>query len=210
MATNHDVCYARSRDGGVTWEDSRARTYALPVRASTAEYACRVGQGSELINQTSMCADDHGVPYIATYWREEGTTVPQYHVVWLDGGEWRVNDLGFRSIPFSLKGGGTKRVPVSRPQIVVGKELVVIFRDEERGEKVSVARCADPRANRWRVTDVTGFPVGSWEPTYDTELWRDRGVLHLFVQAVEQVDGEGRADVPPSIIRVVELKLNTR
>ncbi|MDR2414125.1 MAG: BNR repeat-containing protein [Odoribacteraceae bacterium] len=207
VATNHDLCYARSRDGGATWENSRGQAYALPVRASTAEYACRVPMNSELINQTSMCADDEGRPRIATYWKEGEGGVPQFRVAWLDdAGEWRVNDLGFRSTPFSLRGGGTKRVPVSRPQVVAGKALQVIFRDEERGNRVSIARCDDLAGNAWSVRDLTSFPVGSWEPTYDTELWRARGILHLFVQRVEQVDGEGQADVAPAMIHVLEVR----
>ncbi|MDR0765953.1 MAG: BNR repeat-containing protein [Odoribacteraceae bacterium] len=206
VATNHDLCYARSRDGGVTWENSRGEAYALPVRAGTAEYACRVPVNSELINQTSMCADADGMPRIATYWRDAGSDVPLFRVAWLDGGTWRVNTLETRSTPFSLKGGGTKRVPVSRPQVVAGKALYLVFRDEERGNRVTIARCDDLEKNAWKVTDLTTFPVGSWEPTYDTALWGDRGVLHLFVQRVEQVDGEGQADVAPGMIHVLEVR----
>jgi hypothetical protein len=51
-----------------------------------------------------------------------------------------------------------------------------------------------------RATDA----VGAWEPSFDTELWRTRGELHLFLQAVRQVDGEGAADVPPSKVRVLQ------
>ncbi|MDR2129570.1 MAG: BNR repeat-containing protein [Odoribacteraceae bacterium] len=210
VSTNHDLCYARSRDGGMTWENSRGESFSLPIRAATAEYAYHIPQNSELINQTSMCADARGIPYIATYWRDEQARVPQYRVVWLDDGTWRMNDLGFRTRPFSLKGGGTKRLPVSRPQIVAGKSLWLVFRDEERGERVAVARCDDLRENRWRVEDLTLFPVGSWEPTYDTELWREKGGLHLFVQRVEQVDGEGRTDGPPQMIYIVETKYPRR
>jgi hypothetical protein len=211
VATNHDLCYARSRDGGRTWENSRGEPYSLPIRAATAEYAWRVPRDSELINQTSMTTDREGTPYIATYWRDPSSPVPQYRVVWLDGTGWRARDLAFRSTPFSLKGGGTKRVPVSRPQIVAGEErgrkvFYLIFRDEERGERVSVARCNDLPGGDWVIRDLTDFPVGSWEPTYDTELWRQRGELHLFVQRVEQVDGEGRAELPPQMIYVVSLK----
>lgn len=69
VETNHDLCYARSRDGGLTWEKSDGEPYALPITADNAEYACRIPQNSELINQTGMTADGDGHPYIATYWR---------------------------------------------------------------------------------------------------------------------------------------------
>ena len=82
--------------------------------------------------------------------------------------------------------------------------VLLIFRDEERGSKVSVAYREKLQAKSWKIGDLTAASVGSWEPTYDTELWKDRGILNLFVQKVEQVDGEGRASLPPQMIEVLE------
>jgi hypothetical protein len=211
VASNHDLCYARSKDGGLTWETSTGVRYVLPVKESTAEVACRIPQGSELINQTSMFADANGIPYIATYWRGKGATVPQYRVVFRLDNAWQVQDLGFRSTAFSLSGTGTKRIPVSRPQIIAwqsGKisSAAIIFRDEERGNKVSVATCNDLRRPSWAVTNLSQFSVGSWEPTYDTELWKQRGVLHLFVQRTEQADAEGVTNTAPQMVQVLEWK----
>jgi hypothetical protein len=211
VATNHDLCYARSRDGGMNWENSRGEPYALPITEATAEIAAAVPQNSELINQTAMTADRQGRPYIATYWCAAGSEIPQYRVVYPDGGGWCTLDSGFRRTPFTLRGGGTKRIPIARPQIVVDRSgkrlrLALIFRDEERGEKVSLAVCDDVEANRWTIRELTDFSVGAWEPTFDTELWRNRGKLHLFVQPVEQADGEGRVDVGPQAVYVLEVK----
>ncbi|MEO6276216.1 BNR repeat-containing protein [Roseateles sp.] len=212
VASNHDMAYARSRDGGLTWETSTGRPYALPITAATAEYAARIPQNSELINQTSMSADRDGNPYIASYWRRAGSTVPQYQVVYRSGGAWREMELGFRHTPFSLSGVGTKAIPVSRPQIMLGQQAgaataLLVFRDEERGSKVSVARISDisdVAARRWAVQDLTTDAVGAWEPSFDTELWRTRGELNLFLQDVSQVDGEGAADRAASKVRVLQ------
>ncbi|HAK92508.1 MAG TPA: neuraminidase, partial [Massilia timonae] len=59
-------------------------------------------------------------------------------------------------------------------------------------------------APRWSVHDLTSSAVGAWEPSYDTELWRRQGELHLYLQTVRQVDGEGLADVPPSAVQVLQ------
>ena len=64
VATNHDMCYARSSDGGKTWQKSSGEQYQLPITAKTAENVWRIQQGSELINQTSMYADARSRPYI--------------------------------------------------------------------------------------------------------------------------------------------------
>ncbi|WP_202424580.1 BNR repeat-containing protein [Duganella levis] len=205
VASNHDMAYARSRDGGVTWERSDGTPYTLPINAASAEYALRIPQNSELINQTSMAADQDGHPYIASYWRDAGSSVPQYHVIFNTGTAWQARSLDFRKTPFSLGGQGTKRIPIARPQIMVGKAgALLVFRDEERGSKVSVASSADVLRGPWQVQDLTAFSVGAWEPSYDTELWRRNGTLSLFVQNVQQVDGEGQASVPPQPVQVLD------
>ncbi len=211
VASNHDMCYAKSADGGKTWQKSNGENYTLPITSSNAEYACRIPQKSELINQTSMFADNMGHVFIASYWRSEGKNIPQYHLVFKDAGQWKVNDLGFRQTPFSLSGGGTKRIPISRPQIIAwnhGKEQAValIFRDLERGNKVSMALNNNLNSRNWIVKDLTDTEVGDWEPSYDTELWKHRSVLNLFVQKVTQVDGEGKASIGASDIQVLEWK----
>jgi hypothetical protein len=111
VATNHDMCYAKSTDGGITWQKSNGEVYDLPITASNAEYAAQIPQKSELANTTSMCADSEGRPYIATYWRPENTTIPQYHLVYHDGVEWQKLQISNRTTPFSLSGRGEKRIP---------------------------------------------------------------------------------------------------
>ncbi len=212
VETNHDLCYAYSPDGGVSWWHSdRATRYELPITAENAEYVCRIPQGSELINQTSMTCDGETCPYIATYWRDGDSAVPQYRVVFFSGGEWLTSQVGERTMPFSLSGAGSKKIPVSRPRIAVESrrdgtvEAYVMFRDEERGGRVSLARGNLPQG-KWRIEDVTDFQVGSWEPSYDTKLWSERGLLHLFVQPCGQGDGETLEDIDPQPVCVLELK----
>jgi hypothetical protein len=209
VASNHDMAYARSRDGGLTWEKSSGERYTLPMTAASAEYAARIPQNSELINQTSMSADRQGNPYIASYWREAGSAVPQYRVLYLNGGAWQRLDLDFRKQPFSLSGMGTKAIPIARPQIMVNIQReqasgLLIFRDAERGSKVSAVRISDFGQARWSVRDLTDGAVGAWEPSFDTELWQRSGELNLYLQTVQQVDGEGVAKAAPSPVRVLQ------
>ena len=211
VATNHDLCYARSRDGGVTWEKSDGEKYRLPITAENAEYVWHIPEDSELINQTGMCADKNGNPYIATYWRDRESTVPQYRLVWFDGETWHMQQIFERKTPFTLKGGGTKRIPISRPQLVIDNErgknnLSYIFRDEERGDKVSLASTRDLEKGIWETRDLTDFSVGAWEPTYDTELWREEHKLHLFVQHTDQGDGEKTGLLSPQPVYILEVE----
>jgi hypothetical protein len=211
VATNHDLCYARSKDGGITWEKSNGEKYTLPITATTAEYACRIPQKSELINSTTMSADDAGHPYIATYWRAANSTVPQYWLVFHDGTKWNTQQISDRKTPFSLSGGGTKRIPISRPRLMVRSHQnkvqgLLVYRDIEQGDKVSVAVCSDIQKGRWTTQNLTNESVGLWEPSYDTEVWKSKSMLHLFVERVEQGDAETTKDIGPQPVRVLEWK----
>jgi len=211
VASNHDMCYARSTDGGLSWEKSTGEKYVLPINGSTAEYVCRIPQNSELINQTSMTTDEAGHPFIASYWRDANSDIPQYHLIYNVDKVWKELSMGFRKTSFSLSGMGTKRIPISRPQIIIkgtGADVSarLLFRDSERGEKVSMAVCNHIAENNWKITDLTTSGVGAWEPSFDTELWKEKKQLHIFVQQVEQVDAEGVAKSNGQMVFVLETK----
>ncbi|HQZ95659.1 MAG TPA: BNR repeat-containing protein [Pyrinomonadaceae bacterium] len=209
VATNHDLCYARSGDGGKTWTKSSGEKYQIPITASTAEYVWQIPQKSELINQTSMAVDADGNPYIATYWRSADSAIPQYRLVYFDGKKWMSSQVSNRTTPFSLSGGGTKRIPISRPQVVVDdlkgkRRVIVIFRDAERGSRVSAAISDDLNSGKWRIVDLSNSDVGMWEPSFDLELWQKKKHLNIFVQNVGQGDGEKLEDLAPQMISILE------
>ena len=209
VATNHDLAYAKSTDGGKTWQRSNGVPYVLPITDENAEYATRIPQGHELINTTSMCADSEGRPYIATYFRPEGTSIPQYHLIYHNGEEWQTQQISKRLTPFSLSGGGTKRIPISRPCIVAttdgsSDQAYILFRDIERGNRVSVAICKDLEERIWQIRDLTDFSVGMWEPSYDTEIWKRSKGLHIYVQNVGQGDGETTEEILPQMVSILE------
>ncbi len=211
VATNHDMGYAKSEDGGLSWLKSTGEKYHLPITAESAEYAARIPQGHELINTTGICADSRGRPYIATYWRPEGTKIPQYHLIYHNGSVWQISQISHRKTPFTLSGGGTKRIPISRPRILASSngesdKAYMLFRDIERGNLVSVAICEDLSTLEWQFKDLTSFSVGMWEPSFDTELWLSSKVLHIYVQEVGQGDGEKTENLPPTNVSILEWK----
>jgi len=208
VSTNHDLCYARSKDGGITWEKSTGEKYKLPITASTAEIAWKIPQKSSLINQTSMATDENGNPYIATYWSEN--KIPQYQIIYLRNGNWKKISTQFRKTPFYLGGGGTKQIPISRPDILIANKgnnskLYLLFRDEERGNKISLAYIQFNKESNWKIVDLTKDSVGQWEPNYDNSLWEKENKLHIFMQNVTQIDGEGLAKIAPSNVSVIEV-----
>lgn len=214
VATNHDLCYAVSKDYGETWERSNGRAYELPIDINNAEVIMPIPQQSNLINQTSMTTDLDGNPYIATYWRGKEAENVQIYMVYADeSGQWRKSQVTRRLTDFELSGGGTKKIPISRPKIYVlddveGKQAGVIYRDAERGNKVTLAT-ADllEEPFQWSISDLTEYSVGDWEPSYDSYLLREKRWLHLFVQKVGQGDGETMMDMTPQPVSVLEYSL---
>lgn len=206
VETNHDICYARSTDGGITWERTDGTPYTLPITAETAETAWPVPQGSDLINQTSMCADADGHPVVATYWRSEGDTIPQYRIVRHDGKQWHMSTVGHRTLPFTLAGGGTKMIPIARPRVLADeKNIYMIFRDAERGSRVSVASSNDNGAG-WQIFDLTDSSVDAWEPSVDPIRWATDGLIDIYVQQSSQGDGERTTETPPQMVYIMELR----
>ncbi|MFT4204868.1 MAG: BNR repeat-containing protein [Chitinophagaceae bacterium] len=214
VASNHDMCFAMSSDGGATWTKSNGEAYQLPITAASAEYVCHIPQNSNLINQCSMAAITDGNTknvVVASYWNDSLTQIPQYQVLCLQDGKWSVSSPDHRTEGFSLGGYGTKSIPISRPQIVTAKRkgklfAALVFRDNDRGNKVSVAVSDDLHYTNWTIKDLDTLSVGAWEPTFDTELWKTRQVLDLFVQPVTQVDGEGLANKQPTMVEVWEVR----
>ena len=204
VSTNHDICYAFSDDDGKTWQKSTGEKYNLPITEKTAEIAWKIPQNSSLINQTAMTVDEDGNPYIANYWAVNG--VPQYKIVYLKAGKWHLMDTDFHQNAFTLGGGGTKKIPISRPKILVNKSMLyLLYRDEERDNKITLAY-TDLAKKQWKLEDISPFPVGQWEPNFDQELWAAKKQLQIFSQNVSQEDGEGLVKVKPQPVQVLELK----
>jgi len=80
----------------------------------------------------------------------------------------------------------------------------LIFCDSERDNRVSVARCDDLEQLKWETVDLSVVSYNSWEPTYDTELWKRENLLHLLVQNVLQEDSEKLASLPAQPVSILE------
>ena len=199
VATNHDLCYARSDDEGRTWSTTGGSRLAMPISARTAEYAARIPQQRNLMNSPAIAADDEGRPYVTTYWSPAPGAPPRFHVVHHDGAAWTVIDGPVQPESFTLSGGGTKAPPISRAAVLVERagrvsRIHLVFRDPgpARGGRVVAATLERPGAPSWTVRDLASGPFGAWEPAVDPDAWSQRHEVHTLVQRVVQRDGDDR------------------
>ncbi|MBK0370207.1 BNR repeat-containing protein [Flavobacterium agrisoli] len=204
VSTNHDLCYAFSADGGKSWQKSNGELYPENITQKTAEVIHAIPQNSNLINQTAMTVDVNGNPYIASYWNVN--KIPQFQIVYREKDSWKLVQTHFLKKGFVLGGGGTKSIPISRPKILVkGDFIYLLFRAEERGNKISLAYAKKPFTN-WNIKDITNESVGQWEPNWDKEAWELESKLYVFAQKVAQKDGEGLSSAEPTDVQIITLK----
>ncbi len=204
-STNHDIYYARSHDGGRTWENSNGEKLARPITVQSDAKVLTIAKGQNLINSCSLATDAQGHPHIA-YYCNGPDGVPQYFHLWFDGSKWSAHQVSKRKQKFSLAGGGTLQIPLSRPEIAVSRAgtAYLITRDREFGGGLRLYAARPPYA-QWQALDVLYEQLGDWEPSYDLARWQRFGVLSLFVLSVRQGNNEQVTDFPPQTAKVVEL-----
>ncbi|MCW0483020.1 BNR repeat-containing protein [Gaoshiqia sediminis] len=214
VRSNHDMCYAVSRDGGLSWQKSTGEMYQLPITEATAEVVKVIAQGSNLINQTSMTTDREGNPYIATYYQAEGDSCTQFHVIYKQNRSWKSSSASNRTLNFELGGMGSRSIPISRPQLMVmpnggEQQLVLIYRDEEVDNHVILASTIISGSFNWNSQIISPYPVDRWEPSYDSELLRREGKLHLYFQQVGQGQEETSVALEPQMVNILEVALKS-
>ncbi|PTN08014.1 putative BNR repeat neuraminidase [Mangrovibacterium marinum] len=211
--SNHDMSYACSKDGGVSWQKSTGEAYQLPITMASAEVVKAIPQGSNLINQTSMTTDAEGNPFIATYYKEAGDSCTQFHIIYRQKGEWKSSVATQRTLDFELGGVGSRSIPISRPQLMILKngetqQLALIYRDEEVDNNVVLSTAELTDELQWSSQVVSPYPVDRWEPSYDSELLKDQNKLHLYFQRVAQGQAETTVALPPQPVGILELQMN--
>lgn len=210
VRSNHDMCYACSKDGGKSWVKSTGEVYALPIHAASAEVVKAIPQGSNLINQTSMTTDADGNPFIATYYKEAGDSCTQFHLIYRQNGSWKSSVATHRKLDFDLGGVGSRSNPISRPQLMIVKQgkqqrLALIYRDEEAGNNIVLATSPLTEQLNWSSQVISPYPVDRWEPSYDTELLRLQNKIQLYYQRVAQGQAETTVALSPQPVGILEL-----
>jgi hypothetical protein len=204
-ATNHDLCFACSKDQGVTWQRSDGHPQDLPIVLANAEVVDPIPTGSNLINQCASAVDGQGHCHLVEYFNDS-SQIPQYWDEWFDGAHWHKSQVSHRKVKFSFSGGGSLAIPISRPEVAVNADgaAYIITRDAEFGGAVRIYHATAPYAN-WQVTDVTHEDLGNWEPDYDLARFRDSGILSIFVLPVKQGNHERMINFGPQMAQAVEV-----
>jgi hypothetical protein len=210
LVNNINVGYAWSPDNGHHWYTLQGQPYQLPITPTTAETIWPVPPGSNLINQCSMALDRFNRPHIVFY-ANDADGIPQYQHLRYDGKRWHHQILSSRTQPFTLAGGGTLQIPISRPEVLMDHEdnVLVMFRGDLTGDRMAVSRLRAPLYEPDRETyQMLGeHPLGFAEPLLDREGWRQNKRLTLLIQHNRQPNHDANPTFISSAIGLCEFEL---
>jgi len=210
--SNHDLNFAQSTNGGVTWLRYEGTPYDLPISENgqtsdtneNCETIVTIPQNSSLINQAGMCLDASNHPVIATWWAPGYATnnnQRQYMIVFPGtNGVWQVRQVSNRTNdpPATVEEDAVVR-DLGRPVVVCDKQnrIIVLYRDNFGSNGLTIARslpyALDPQRTNWFTFDLTTDNLGNYEPVIDLARWQRDNVLDIVYQA-----SSGEGYTPPA------------
>jgi len=183
--SNVNVDYARSPDTGRSWFSTRGLQFNMPITQINSETILAVPPGSNLINQGSMAVSPKGTPHIVFY-SDDDQGIPQYQHLWRDGWTWRCSVLSCRKDAFVLRGRGTLKIPIGRPEVVVDRNerVYILFRGDLTGDRLMAQRLLPPHyhPDPDDVRLLWASDLDCAETVIDRERWRDDSILSILIQ----------------------------
>jgi len=148
-ATNHDLCYARSRDL-VHWEKSDGAKLKLPITIRSAEIVDPVPPGGGMINgNTKIGFDTQGRP-ILSYHKFDADGNTQLYNARRETDGWKTYQTSDWDYRWEFQGGGTIRFEVGLGPVTV----------EPDGSLSQSYRHAKHGSGNWRLDEATLQPIG--------------------------------------------------
>jgi hypothetical protein len=110
-ATNHDLCYARSKDL-VHWEQSDGRPLALPITLATAEIVDPVPPGGGMINGNTKIGFDLEHRPVISYHKFDVQGQTQLYNARREAAGWKIYQTSDWDYRWEFHGGGTIRFEI--------------------------------------------------------------------------------------------------
>jgi len=183
-ATNHDVCYARSRDLR-HWTTSTGRPLRLPITPATAEVVDPVPAGGGLLNSNLRLGFDQQDRPILSYHKYDAKGYLQLYNARLERDGWKIYQTSDWSYRWEFGGGGTIQTQVRFGPVKVQADgsLTQSFRHVKHG------------SGTWRLEPNTLKPVGRIRPErLPLELTRLQSKFPGM--GVRRAADSGRSDEP--------------
>lgn len=177
-SSNSDISYARSPDGGRTWQRSDGALLDQPITHASSEVIVDTPPyGSGLLNGGGLDVTPSGSPHAAFVFRKGSGW--QVRHVWLDDEGWHSEAIG------PLDPGST------RPAVLTqGDDVFFLATMPDRREMEVVLLKVTAGSVESRIA-LMKIDVPGWEPTYDTYALDESGDLSMIVPLKAGSSGEG-------------------
>lgn len=212
VETNFDVCYARSRDQGATWERWDGGRLELPMRPETAEVVDAIPQRKGLMNGGSLVVSDAGVPFIG-YTRFDDAGHNQLFVATPVEGQWTVVQVSSWETRFWFEGRGTipEYPPIPQLRLSGANEVEVRYGSSRVEPPRGAFALGWTAGDGWRL-DGRARPLDADQTVVPNIRATNIGPLpsgqkHYMVQAAARPNRDRRPEEPqaPTMIRIVEV-----
>ena len=148
-ATNHDLCYARSKDL-IRWETSAGRPLSLPITLATAEIVDPVPPSGGIVNgNTKIGFDARGRP-IVSYHKFDAQGQTQLYSARREAGGWRIYQTSDWDYRWEFHGGGTIPFEINFGPVVAGPD----------GSLTQTWRHVKHGSGNWKLDPATLKPAG--------------------------------------------------
>ena len=150
-------------------------------------------------------------PHIAFYSDDSDGGIPQYQHLRFDGKAWHHQFISQRTSAFSLMGGGTLQVPISRPEIVVDHtdNAYVIYRGDLTDNRMAITRL--PAPDYPYIQDQTRIAsedeLGYAEPIIVRSRWQQDNILTMLLQRNSQPTGDRTHVFLDTPVKLIDLNL---
>ena len=148
-ATNHDLCYARSKDL-VRWETSAGRPLSLPITLATAEVVDPVPPGGGMINGNTKLGFDAESRPVISYHKFDAQGKTQLYNARREDGGWRIYQTSDWDYRWEFQGGGTIRFEIGFGPVVTGPD----------GSLTQTWQHVKHGSGNWKLDPQTLKPIG--------------------------------------------------
>ncbi len=186
---NQNVCYAKSSDGGVTWQKSSGVAYVLPITYAASEVVDTIGATGGLLNQNDVEVDSSDYPHIA-YYKVDTNGYMNYFHTWFNGSIWTTNQVTFFTdvkVSQFIYAGTLSPLPLGRPAIVCsGINVIILFCYPFVGGKLYGLKAALPYTS-WKLHQIGSDLWRQMEVNIDRTYWASNARLDIMASSPDKI-----------------------
>ena len=185
-STNHDLCYARSRDL-IHWETSAGKPLTLPITLETSEIVDAIPMKGGIINGNTLIGFDSAKRLVLSYQKNDADGNTQIYNARREGDGWKIVQASKWAYHWDFSGGGS-----------IGFEIgLSALSPRGQGRLAQTWHHQKYGSGGWLLDEQTLEPVGTFTPapTLPSSLGRvESKFIGMHVKMAEDTGRNDRGD----------------